>query len=382
MRLMLGGMPERTARELFRAVRELADDAGYLQDWTLLEQACSEARPDVVALHVGSRPGQVLGMMTRVRAMWPAMHFIAIADYPSPTLIQKVSNAGCADLVVLRECPEDLHRALRQLARRDAAATADGSAIAVLGAKGGVGTTTVATNIADHLAQRDQGRVILVDLHLYLGDVCTALDIRPRPSALWFLLRGSVADERTWAEAPPMHGGGFRVLGLDGDMRTADPVSAEQVVYLIERLKERYEHVILDCGAQITEVSLAAASSSEQRLIVLTEELAARAGAKRRRDAIAELDLGPTSARAVLNRAHDSTDETRSVLEKSLGMPLIGTIANAWLDAQGATETARTLRQHAPRSPAVAGYEALVRALAGDKQDAERRERAFFNFFR
>jgi len=382
MRLMLGGMPETTARDLFGAVRDLAEDAGYLQDWTLLEQACDRAQPDVVALHVGSRPAQVLGMMTRVRAMWPAMHFVAIADYPSPTLVQKVTQAGCADLVVLRECPQDLRRALEQILQRDAAATADGSAIAVIGAKGGVGATTVAVNLADQLAQRRKERVVLVDLHLYLGDVSTNLDVKPRPSALWFLLRGSVADERTWAEAPPMHSAGFRVLGLDGDMRTADPVSAEQVVYMIERLKERYEHVILDCGAQITEVSLAAASAAEHRLIVLTDELSARTGARRRRDAIAELDLGPTPARAVLNRAHDPLETARATLEPVIGMPLIGAVANAWLDMQGAMERGKTLRQHAPRSPANAGPRDLVLALAGEKQDAERRERAFFNFFR
>ena len=57
MRLMLEACWN--ARELFRAVRELADDAGYLPDWTLLEHS-QRARPDVVALHVGSRPGQVL----------------------------------------------------------------------------------------------------------------------------------------------------------------------------------------------------------------------------------------------------------------------------------------------------------------------------------
>lgn len=382
MRLMLGGMPERTARELFRAVKDLAEDAGYLQDWTLLEEACDRSQPDVVALHIGSRPAQVLGMMTRVRAMWPGMHFIAIADYPSATLVQKVTQAGCSDLVVLRECPDDLRRALTQLVQRDASPNADGAAIAVLGAKGGVGATTVAANLADQLAQRKKERVILVDLHLYLGDVSVMLDVKPRPSSLWFLLRGSVADERTWAEAPPMHSAGFRVLGLDGDMKTADPVSAEQVVYLVERLKERYEHVILDCGSEINEVSLAAASAADHRLVVLTDELASRSGAKRRRDALAELELGPTPARAILNRAHDASDAARKALEAVIDMPLIGHVSNAWQDAQGAMERGKTLRQHAPRSPATADFAALLPAIAGEDHDAERRKRAFFNFFR
>jgi pilus assembly protein CpaE len=382
MRLMLGGLPERTARELFRAVKDLATDAGYLQDWTLLEQACDRAQPDVVALHLGTRPAQVLAMMTRVRAMWPAMHFLAIADYPNPTLVQKVTEAGCSDLVVLRECPDDLRRALTQLVQRDATPSADGAAIAVMGSKGGTGTSTVAANLADQLAQKKNQRVILVDLHLYLGDLSVMLDVRPKPSALWFLLRGSVADVRTWAEAPPMHAAGFRVLGLDGDMATADPVSAEMVVYLVERLKERYEHVVLDCGADVNEVSLAAASAADYRLLVLTDDLAARTGAIRRRDALKELELGAPPARLVLNRAHDHSDASKRDLESAIGLPVAGRISNAFQDVQAAMERGKTLRQHSARAAIAQDFEALAGELAGEDQDTERRRRAFFNFFR
>jgi pilus assembly protein CpaE len=382
MRLMLGGLPEKPARDLFRAVKDLAKDAGYLQDWTLLEQACERSQPDVVAIHLGARPAQVLAMMTRVRAMWPAMAFIAVADYPSPSLVQKVTEAGCADLVVLRECPEDLRRALRTLAQRDRAPTVDGRAIAVMGAKGGTGTSTVAINLADHLAQRDNQQVILVDLHVYLGDIAVMLDVRPKPSSIWFLIRGAVADSRTWAEAPPTHDAGFRVLGLDGNMATADPVSAEQVVFMVERLKQRFEHVVLDCGADVNEVSLAAASASDQRLIVVTDELAARKGAQRRKEALKELDLGPVLAKAVQNRAHNHSAESQKELETSIGMNVVGRISNDWQAAQGAMERGKTLRQHAPRSKSVANFASLVNAISGAEQETERRKRVFFNFFR
>jgi pilus assembly protein CpaE len=150
----------------------------------------------------------------------------------------------------------------------------------------------------------------------------------------------------------------------------------------VERLKERYEHVILDCGSEINEVSLAAASAADHRLVVLTDELASRSGAKRRRDALAELELGPTPARAILNRAHDASDAARKALEAVIGMPLIGHVSNAWQDAQGAMERGKTLRQHAPRSPATTDFAALLPAIAGEDHDAERRKRAFFNFFR
>ena len=204
----------------------------------------------------------------------------------------------------------------------------------------------------------------------------------PKPSAIWFLIRGAVADSRTWTEAPPAHDAGFRVLGLDGVLATADPVSAEQVVFLVERLKQRFEHVVLDCGADVNEVSLAAASASDQRLIVVTDELAARKGALSRKEALKELDVGPVTAKAVQNRTHKHSAESQQELEASIGMNLVGRISNDWQTAQGAMERGKTMRQHAPRSKAVADFASLADALAGAEQETERRKRVFFNFFR
>jgi len=342
----------------------------------------SQAQPDVVALHLGVRPSAVLQMVSRVRALYPAVAFLAVTDLSTPGLVQKATEAGCADLVVLREGPGDLRRALVTLQKRDRPPTADGAVVTVIGAKGGVGATTVAVHLADALAQRRGRRVIVVDLHLYMGDVASQLDMRPKPGTLWFLLRGAVADARTWNEAPPLHASGFRVLGLDGDLRNADPVSAEQVVFLLERLKERYDAVVVDAGSEINEVSLAACSVAEHRLIVTTEELMSRTGVVRRREALKELELGPTPLRAVLNRAHPSTPEAQKALEQNLGVPLLGRVANAWAELQAAQTSGLTLRQANPKSELVADFSNLATGLLGGEADTERKKRTFFNFFR
>ena len=381
MRLMLVGLPEKESEALWAAIGDLAENGGSLRDWKLMETAVQQTQPEIVGVYLGARPGQVLALITRVRAMHPAAQYLAITEDADRSIVQSVTDAGCADLVVLKECPKDLRRALKVIVNRDRPPTADGIVTCILGAKGGVGTTAVAANLAAELFNNGKKRVVLVDLHLYLGDAAVVLDLRPRPSVLWFLTRGAVADARTWAEAPPMHKAGFRLLGLDGDMTTADPVSAEQVVFLVERLRERFEHVVIDAGSEINEVSLAASSASDQRIIVFTNDLAARSGAKRRVAALKELDLGPTPAKAVLNRAQNFTSESREELERTISVPVVGAISNAWRDVQGALERGQVLRQCAPRSQATHDFEALVESIAGQGQE-NRRSRTFFNFFR
>ncbi|MBL8615433.1 MAG: hypothetical protein JNM72_07485 [Deltaproteobacteria bacterium] len=384
LKLMLAGMNEADARSLRQAVADIAHDAGYLRDWTQLEAACKQARPDLVAIDIDQRPGQVIALVKRTRAMSPGVAFLAVsAEPPNAALVRELTEAGMSDLVLLSEGPGDLRRALRAASSRERAPTLDGEVIAMLGAKGGVGTTLVAANLAGELAARQADRkVILVDLHVFLGDVATVLDVAPRPSVLWFLQRGAVADPRTWSEAPPTHAAGFRVLGLDGDVATVDPVSAEQVVFLCAKLRDRYHTVILDLGSDINEVTLAACSVAQQRVLVLTDEHAARSGAIRRRDALRALDLGPAPTRVILNRAQDWGPAAQERLEKAVGMPALGAVTNAWQDMQLAMERGQVLRQCAPKSPAARDLGRIADTLGGVAADDDRQKRTFFSFFR
>jgi pilus assembly protein CpaE len=384
LKLMLAGMSEADARSLRQAVADIAHDAGYLRDWTQLEAACKQARPDVVAIDIDQRPGQVIALVKRTRAMAPGVAFLAVsAEAPGAALIRELTEAGMSDLVLLSEGPGDLRRAVRAASTRERAPTLDGEVIAMLGAKGGVGTTLVAANLAGELAARQPDRkVILVDLHVFLGDVATMLDVAPRPSVLWFLQRGAVADPRTWSEAPPTHAAGFRVLGLDGDVATVDPVSAEQVVFLCAKLRDRYHTVILDLGSDINEVTLAACSVAQQRVMVLTDEHAARTGAIRRRDAMRALDLGPAPTRVILNRAQDWGPAAQERVEKAVGMPVLGGVTNAWQDMQLAMERGQVLRQCAPKSPAARDLGRIADTLGGVAAEDDRQKRNFFNFFR
>ena len=383
MRMMLAGMSESQARLLRGAASDLTADAGFLQDWTYLEQACQQAKPDVVTVYLGARPGQILALVKRVRAMFPSTAFVAVAEAAPPTLVEQLGEAGIVDLVLMPECPKDLRRAIKSLAARDRSASVEGSVITFLGAKGGMGTSVAAINVASELVARDRTRkIILVDLHVYLGDLAESLQIRPKPSVLWFLQRGAVADARTWTDAPPIHRAGFQVLGLDGDLAKADPVTAEQVVFLLSKLKERYHYVIVDCGAEVTEVSLTACSAADHRLVIMTDQLGARVGARRRRDALATLEMSPPPARAIVNRAVEGTAQNKSDIERAIKMPVIGFISNAWQDTHRALELGQTLRESAPRSQVTQDFSSLVDSIAGARQDAERRKRTFFNFFR
>ena len=382
MRMMVVGMGERSSMRLLEMTQSLTTPHLIVPDWTKMEAAVAHSPPDVLALYLDQSPAPRLAATQRLRALYPNVEVIALCDESDPNLIKQMSLAGCADLVVLADCPADIRRALKGLQERSAPVATEGTALALLGGKGGVGTTTVACNLADALTRFTDRSVILVDLNLYMGDVAVTLDIKPDPTALFFLQRASQADAQMLTDQPQKHPRGFRVMGLDGDMESADPVSAEQVVFLIERLRQRYDFVVLDCGTNLTEVSMAACSTADRRLIVLTEQLAARLGARRRLVALRALDPERRNIHAILNRSQETDPEHLQRVEQSIGMPILSTLTNAWQEVSQSLERGVPLLEQAPRAPITADFHRLAEALGGNKHDEEKRKRAFFDFFR
>lgn len=381
MRLLVAGMSEAEVAALFDPIAEHVRPEGILPDWSQLEAAVEQFRPDAIVLYLGGRPGQALAVARRVVSLHPKVRVVALADQDEAELIQAVDRAGCADLAVRSAGPNDLLRALQVLHQPNTAPSADGAAIVVLGAKGGVGTTTVAVNLAAEIAARTRKRVILVDLHLYLGDAALALDIVPNPSALSFLLQGHNLGAQAFAEAAPMHRAGFRVLGLDGDLSKADRVTASQVVHLLDRLRERHDYVLVDCGSDINETSLAALTAADRRLLVLTNEFRSLLGARRRINGLRALSLEEPLAYVVLNRDDPERPADRGAIEDAAGAPVAAAISNAWREVHTALQQGRVLSEGWPKAQVTKDIRALAGFLAGGESAEGLRRKAFFNLF-
>lgn len=381
MRMMIAGLSEADSKLVFDTVGPMVEHGGVLPDWRHLQKAVEQARPDIVMLYLGARPGQALTMARHIMALYPSVAIIGLADSESPELVSLATDAGLADLALLDHGTAELVAAVRRMADREVQApTAEGHVVALIGAKGGVGTTTVAINLAAELASSPSLSVVLVDLHLYLGDIAANLDLVPDPSALWFLTRGGQADAAMWSRGPPRHRAGFQVLGLDGDLRTAEQVNAEQIVFTIDALRTHFDYVVLDCGSNLGEISLAACSAADDRFIVVTDELSALLGARRRVIALTALDLPAPVSHGLLNRA--TGDPDIKAIQDASKLQIVAQVSNAWRQVHDAMERAQVLCESAPGSQVRADIARLAEQITGLHVGEDRKKKAFFSFFR
>ena len=148
--------------------------------------------------------------------------------------------------------------------------------VAVHSPKGGVGTSTVATNVAMAAAQRKPDRVVIVDLDLQFGQVATHLNVDPRQTLADVVREDAAMREaellRTYATR---HDSGLHVLAAPTGPEAAGLITAEHVDRILTTLLETYDQVVIDTGSWIDERTLQVFEHAENVLFVVNPEIAA-----------------------------------------------------------------------------------------------------------
>ena len=148
--------------------------------------------------------------------------------------------------------------------------------VAVYSPKGGVGTTTIATNIAVVAAQRKATRVVLVDLNLQFGGVATHLNLDPKQT-----LADVIRDEAALREPELLrtyamrHDSGLHVLAAPATPQAAELITPDHVAHLIGTLLEGYDAIVIDAGSTLDERALNVFEAADTILLPVYPEMSA-----------------------------------------------------------------------------------------------------------
>jgi pilus assembly protein CpaE len=148
--------------------------------------------------------------------------------------------------------------------------------VAVHSPRGGVGTTTIATNVAMVMARQKPDRVVVVDLHLQFGQVANLLNIDAKQS-----LADVARDEAAMTEPELLrtyaarHDSGLHVLAAPTSPELAELVTAEHVDRILTTLLESYDLVVVDAGSWLDERTMTAFEHAESVIFAVSPEIGA-----------------------------------------------------------------------------------------------------------
>jgi pilus assembly protein CpaE len=289
---------------------------------------------------------------TRVAVVGPAK---------DPDLILRAMRAGAREFVVCGD-PERLEVAVRNLARPLTSANA-GGILAFFSAKGGMGSTSLAANVAGALAARGD-RVCLVDLDVELGDVQSSLDIQGGYSIADVIANLRRLDRDLLDSSVTRHRSGVSVLSYGEHPEESERIEPESLGKLFAFLRRQYEHVVLDGVHGFDERSLAALDASDRVVLVVTQEVLSVRSAQRCVAIFRKLGYGDDKLRVVVNRHQKNANITKDVIAQTIGVPAAATVANDFQAFVRAVNRGGMLLEEARRPQVARDVAALADLLA------------------
>ena len=182
-------------------------------------------------------------------------------------------------------------RAVRSEAssREEITARRQGTITAVVGAKGGVGTSTVALMAAAQLAQG--ARTCLVDLDVRGGDLAAMTGISVRRSITDLADIAAEVSAREISEVMYPLPGGIALLPAPEQGETGEMLTESATRQILTMLRYQFDHVVVDCGNRLDDILAMGLDSADRALIVTTPDAPALRSVRRLTDALNRLDI-------------------------------------------------------------------------------------------
>jgi len=233
--------------------------------------------PDIILMTLGAGDTDVLSLTERIVLNRPRSHVILLADALDMDVLQSALKAGANHVIQLPKTAKELGEYIKSVYNQETTRiqSLDGKqslswmsrVITVFGAKGGLGKTTLAVNLAVSLAARRK-KVALIDLDLQFGDVPVFLDLEPTDTIAELVQESETPNIDLIRSYMCVHSSGVHVLCAPKSPEYAELISAEKVQTILSVLRSYYDYVIIDTPAFFSDVTIAAIEASNKILFI------------------------------------------------------------------------------------------------------------------
>ncbi|MBU0513688.1 MAG: AAA family ATPase [Proteobacteria bacterium] len=345
-------LSERTKRLSLVCVAGNADD---------LERCLEDQTLDVLVVEYDAAREDLNFQLERFLLRRPEVHLLVVASSTDPDSLLKAMRLGAREYLVKPVSDSEFASALVRVARLMEASrrrqVRAGRTVALIGAKGGLGVTSLAVNLAAELAEMGGGRVGLFDLNLINPDVGLSLDLDPGHTLANLARAEGRLDELAIEEATVDFEGRFTVLCGPADFVEAAAVGPDDVEKLLLVATDSYDWLILDVAPGTDDRTIKALDKAHVVLFVTQATVSGLKNAQRSLSLFSRLGYGPEKIKIIIDRSGRRGDLSASQIKRVLSEEIYFTLPDdesAMLAAEGAGKPLHRVRRRSPLRKACA----------------------------
>ncbi len=350
-------------------------------DMIWLEAECSryeffsdvvaQTEPDIGLVAIDSDPEKGLDLVTRLTETSPNCAVLVVSSSKDGDLILRVLRAGAREYLNEPVRIEDLLAALGRIGERRLGhgdkKPRGSQVIAVAGAIGGVGATSVAVNLGCALAANPENSVALIDLDLCLGDADVFLDTIPDYTLVDVAQNVSRLDFALLKRSLAKHSSGMYLLPRPVQLEDTGLITPDDLQRVIGLLKATFTHLILDLSKSYSPIDLVALEMANHILLVTQLDLPCLRNVVRLMMSFGEMGDIAEKVKILINRAGlESGQITLKKAEETIGKEIFWQLPNDYRTMVEVRNNGVPLIQQAPKAAITQSIGTLAEAITSD----------------
>ena len=341
-------------------------------------------RPDLLVVEVDGdeSAAPAVTAIEQLARKLPETAILAMGHGLSAELVIRVLRAGALEFLRRPVERVDLVAALVKLARFRGSAPQrnPGRITSIFAAKGGLGATTLAINLGVSMAERADGKTLLVELDNRHSDIVTFLDLKPRYSIHDVVENLGRMDESLLRGLLTRHASGLWTVPGPTRLERSQ-FGPEQVSGVIEVLRVHFDHVLMDLRHDFDPATVAALEASDEILFVTSLDVAALRSGAAALAAFRHLGLDTKKIKVVVMRDGTGDSVTVKHARNALGLPIYWRTPSDYQTVVASINAGRPVVSASPRAKISKNIRELAEMLHPDRRTDEGpvRKRAFLS---
>ena len=350
--------------------------------YEFFQDVVEQSVPDIGIINLDSNAEQAIALVQSVSEACPSCKLIVSSDSSDGQLILSAIRAGAREFINSPIQATDLVAAIdrinRQLGNGEAASKKrTGKVIAICGASGGTGTSSICVNLSTMLAEHEETSVALDDLDLALGATDVFLDMLPEHTLLDLVQNAVRLDLAFLKKSLAKHESGVYLLPRPVHLDEIPAVGIQEFSQVIGLMRAAFNYIVLDLSKSYSPLDIESLKQADHVLLVTQLDLPSLRNVVRILNSLRQMNLDK-KVEIVVNRVGlDSGQISLKKAKETLNRDIYWQVPNDYASIVQFRNNGIPLNQLAPKALVTQSLQGLANRLAGIEPEDEARRSGF-----